>query len=480
MAIVDVRGLSFSYAPDDESGASRPVLQDVNLQVEVGSFCVVTGPTGCGKSTLLRLLKPEISPRGEVRGFIAVDGVGLAGESPDEIARKGDVSAGIGFVSQDPESQIVCDTVRAELAFGLENMGVAPHDMSRSIAEIVGFMGLDDWMGRETADLSGGQKQLLNLAAVLAMRPRLILLDEPAAQLDPHSRRRFLDVLGVVNRELGCTIVMSTHMPELVESFATQHFELGALPPATAFHESLRLPAAPVASGADPCVEARECAFRYERTGPQVLEDASLSLYKGRIHALLGGNGCGKTTLLKLLAGIHHPQRGKVKASGALRRAYLPQDPKALFACDSVAEELHEWHSRFGYDSEEERRVAVRFGLDAMLKRHPYDLSGGQQQQLALAKLLLTKPDVLFLDEPTKGFDAVSAAQATRIIRALANDGAAIAVATHDTAFVRVAADDVSLVFDGVVACTLPAPGFFASSLVYRLDVPARLFGALA
>ncbi|MDO4399755.1 MAG: ATP-binding cassette domain-containing protein [Coriobacteriia bacterium] len=480
MAIVDVRGLAFSYMSDGESAESHPVLRDIDLQVEAGAFCVVTGPTGCGKSTLLRLLKPEISPRGEMRGSIVVDGSVLAGTAPGGMSSKEEAPTYIGFVAQDPESQIVCDTVRAELAFGLENMGVAPHDMSRSIAEIVGFMGLDDWMGRETADLSGGQKQLLNLAAVLAMRPRLILLDEPTAQLDPHSRRRFLDVLGMVNRELGCAIVMSTHMPELVESLATQHFELGPLPPAMAFRESLRLAAAPSVSVAAPCVEARECAFRYGRTDPQVLEDASLSLYKGRIHALLGGNGCGKTTLLKLLAGIHHPQRGKVKASGALRRAYLPQDPKALFACDSVAEELHEWHGRFGYDSEEERRVAARFGLDAMLQRHPYDLSGGQQQQLALAKLLLTKPDVLFLDEPTKGLDAASAAQVTRIIRALANDGAAIAVATHDTAFVRVAADDVSLVFDGVVACTLPASDFFASSLVYRLDAPARLFGALA
>lgn len=480
MAIVEARGLTFSYLPETGAMAPKPVLSDIDLAVEEGAFCVVTGPTGCGKSTLLRLMKPEIAPRGTALGSIVIDGAELLGVGRNEDPRKWDVSASIGFVSQDPEAQIVCDTVRAELAFGLENRGVAPQDMSRRIAEIVGFMGLDDWMGRETAGLSGGQKQLLNLAAVLAMRPRVLLLDEPAAQLDPHSRRRFLEMLGAVNRELGCTVIMSTHAPESVASLETQRFELGPLPDAVAFRDSMRLPNALKASHGAPCIEARECAFRYERTAPQVLEDASLTLYKGCIHALLGGNGCGKTTLLKLLAGIYPPQRGKVKAGGALRRAYLPQDPKALFACDSVADELHEWHSRFGYTPEDELEAAARFGLDAMLQRHPYDLSGGQQQQLALAKLLLAKPDVLFLDEPTKGLDAASAAQVTRLVRTLANEGAAIAVATHDTAFVRVAADDVSLVFDGMVACTLPAPDFFASSLVYDLAAPARLFGALA
>jgi energy-coupling factor transport system ATP-binding protein len=227
-------------------------------------------------------------------------------------------------------------------------------------------------------------------------------------------------------------------------------------------------------------VEARECSFRYDRQAPLVLHDASASLHAGRIHAFLGGNGCGKTTLLKLLAGICKPQRGKVRAAASLRRAYLPQDPKALFACDSVAEELHEWHNRFGYTADRERQVLSRFGLDEMPDRHPYDLSGGQQQQLALAKLLLTDPDVLFLDEPTKGLDALSAAQVTRVVRSLADDGAAIAVATHDTAFVRVVADEVSLVFDGMVACTLSADEFFASSLVYSPSAPSRLYGALS
>ena len=478
MALVEVRGLSFRYAGESAVDAPEPVLRGVDLVVDEGAFCVVTGPTGCGKSTLLRLLKPEIAPRGIAAGSIALDGVELLGDAGPS-PRGCEASRAIGLVAQDPEAQIVCDTVRAELAFGLENLGVPAQDMSRRIAEAVGFMGLDGWMHCRTADLSGGQKQLINLAAVLAMRPRLLLLDEPTAQLDPHSRRRFLEVLGAVNRELGCTVVMTTHAPELVEPLATQRLELGRLPEAVAFRDSMRMSAAPAESPLPPRIEARECAFRYDRSEPWVLEDASATLHPGRIHALLGGNGCGKTTLLKVLAGICRPQRGKVKAAKALRRAFLPQDPKALFACDSVADELHEWHARFGYAPEDERRVAARFGLEAMLGRHPYDLSGGQQQQLAIAKLLLSKPDVLFLDEPTKGLDAGSAAQVTRVVRALADEGAAIAVATHDTAFVRVAADDVSLVFDGMVACTLPAPAFFEDSLVYDPATPARLFGAL-
>lgn len=480
MAIVDVRGLSFSHVPDDGGSAPVEALHDVNWQVADGAFCVVTGPTGSGKSTLLRLLKPEISPRGTIAGSITVDGLPLVQNGMKAVSAHEGGAPAVGFVAQDPEAQVVCDTVRAELAFGLENTGVAPEDMSRLMAEAVGFMGIDDWMDRRTAELSGGQKQILNLAAALAMRPRLLLLDEPTAQLDPHSRRRFLDALMTVHRELGCTVIMSTHAPEQVDALATQRFELGELPPAVPFSPSYRLSRASDVPAAAPAVEARECAYRYNRSEPVVLQDVSLSLYGGRIHALLGGNGCGKTTLLKLLAGICTPQRGKVKAHAVLRRAYLPQDPKALFACDSVAEELHEWHSRFGYRAEDEQRVAEQFGLDAMPRRHPYDLSGGQQQQLALAKLLLTKPDALFLDEPTKGLDAESAARITRLVRSLADRGTAIAVATHDTAFVRVAADDVSLVFDGAIACTLPAERFFSSSLVYNTAAPARLFGALS
>ena len=479
MAIVDVKGLSFCYAPLPGVVDAEAVLRDVDLRVEDGAFCVVTGPTGCGKSTLLRLLKPEISPRGEASGSVVVGGVPLLRDGCASDAETLKALPGIGFVAQDPEAQVVCDTVRAELAFGLENQGVDSSTMVRRIAETAGFLGIDDWMDRRTSDLSGGQLQILNLAAVMAMRPRLLLLDEPTAQLDPHSRRRFLDALATAHRALGCSVIMSTHSPEAVAGLVTQRFELGDLPPAEPFDEALRLSAKSGASG-NPVVEARECSFRYDRQAPLVLHDASASLHAGRIHAFLGGNGCGKTTLLKLLAGICKPQRGKVRAAASLRRAYLPQDPKALFACDSVAEELHEWHNRFGYTADRERQVSSRFGLDEMRDRHPYDLSGGQQQQLALAKLLLTDPDVLFLDEPTKGLDALSAAQVTRVVRSLADDGAAIAVATHDTAFVRVVADEVSLVFDGMVACTLSADEFFASSLVYSPSAPSRLYGALS
>ncbi|MBE6470676.1 MAG: ATP-binding cassette domain-containing protein [Coriobacteriaceae bacterium] len=478
MAVIDVRDLSFAYLPDDGQSVGHRVLDGVSLQVEAGSFCVVTGPTGCGKSTLLRLLKPEIAPRGTLGGSIDVAGAAIVanGEAGTYDPR---AQAGVAaFVAQDPEAQIVCDTVRAELAFGLENLGVEPARMRRNIAEAVGFLGIEGWLDRRTADLSGGQKQLLNLAAALAMQPQVLLLDEPTAQLDPHARRRFLDALASVNAELGCTVVMSSHSPEHVGRIATQRFELGALAQPAPFDATLRPKRG--AASREAVVEAREVAFRYGRGDPWVVDDASIALHPGRVHALLGGNGCGKTTLLKLLAGVCKPQRGKVKAAAGLRRAYLPQDPKALFACDSVAEELHEWHVRFGYDADDEQQVADRFGLQDTLARHPYDLSGGQQQQLALAKLLLAKPEVLFLDEPTKGLDAASAAQVVRQISRLASEGVAIAVATHDVAFIRVAADAVSLVFDGAIACSLPVEEFFEGSLVYAPEDEARLYGAMA
>lgn len=489
-ALVKVRGLAFRYAHDGTGDPCTPALQDVGFDVAAGAFCVIVGPTGCGKSTLLRLLKPEISPRGDIAGSITVGGRVLIEQGVRATVDPRESARIAGFVAQDPEAQIVCDTVRAELAFGLEGLGVAPSEMRRRIAEVAGFLGLDSWMDLATADLSGGQKQLLNLAAVLAMRPRLLLLDEPTAQLDPQSRRRFLDALSQLNGELGLTVMMSTHSPELVGHLETQRLELGPLAPSRPFSgitlhargDGEGAPAggrgasAPVPPAA---LEVREADFRYRRQGPWVLRDASLQVHAGRVHALMGGNGCGKTTMLKLLAGICKPQRGKVRAPAGLRRAYLPQDPKALFSCDSVGEELHEWHTRFGYGDAAEAQALERFGLQDARERHPYDLSGGQQQLLALAKLMLARPRALLLDEPTKGLDAVSAAMVARLLRSLADDGCALVLATHDTALVRVLADEVSLVFDGAVAGTYATHDFFGQSIVYRADAPSRLFGAL-
>ena len=512
MAIVQVENFSFAY-PGEGQGASSGMkaagtdagrvaahdteqtsgwaLSNVSFSVEEGAFCVLVGPTGCGKTTLLRALKPELAPAGEKRGCVRVlgravleDGVAVAGLTARESAEQ------IGFVMQDPAAQIVCDTVWHELAFGLENLGMGQDEMRRRIAEVAHFFGIEPVMRAATETLSGGQKQLVNLAAVLALRPRLLLLDEPTAQLDPNAQRQFIFMLARVNRELGTTVVMATHAPEDAEPYVTQRVELGYVPP-LGERAAVRVPLAvgqeptPATLStpsipATPALLVKDAFFRYGRRDPWVLRGLSVRVSPGTVHAFVGGNGCGKTTLLHLMAGVLKPQRGRVLSPHADRQVLMPQDPKALLVCDTVAEELAEWRARCGYTAEDERRVCAGFGLDGLENRHPYDLSGGQQQKLALAKLLLADPQLLFLDEPTKGLDASACVDAAHMVRALAAEGRTVVLVTHDLDFAYAVADEVSMLFDGELACTEPAATFFARNLVYRPHERSRFFGALA
>lgn len=491
MAFIEIEGYSFAYPPadkhDEVPGAPASwVLRDVNFAVEEGDFCVVVGSTGCGKTTLLRSMKPELAPVGVREGSVRLmgrpvveDGRVVEGFSSLESA------AQIGYVMQDPGAQIVCDTVWHELAFGLENLGTPQDEMRRRVAEVAHFFGIEPWVRASCESLSGGQQQIVNLAAVLALRPRLLLLDEPTAQLDPNAVKQFLFLLSRVNRELGITVVVATHAPEDVAAYVTRTIELEpcSAPAPREQAEACLRPRWEARHGAkDPAcaIDVRDAHFRYERQAPWVLRGIDVRVGRGRVHALVGGNGCGKSTLLKAMAGVVRPQRGRVNNALAGSQALLPQDPKALFVCDTVADELHEWSGRCGYAESDERAMLERFGLSAHAAQHPYDLSGGQQQKLALAKLLLTGADLLFLDEPTKGLDPASCAEASRIVRGLADEGRTVVLVTHDLDFALVTADDVSMLFDGEIACTEPAPVFFANNLVYRPNAASRLFGAVS
>lgn len=548
MPVIQVENYSFAYpAPEGPAGSprlaadaapagrapgagpGRALLAQVSLAVEEGAFCVVAGPTGCGKTTLLRSLKPELMPVGEKRGRVSVLGRPLVADGAEQLVDARFSATHIGYVMQDPAAQIVTDTVWHELAFGLENLGMVQGEMRRRVAEVAHFFGIEPWMHAATETLSGGQKQLVNLAGVLALRPRLLLLDEPTAQLDPNARRQFAMLLGRVNRELGLTVVMATHAPEDVADLVTQRVDLGAGAPAAeraaveerllrpqwrrweqvcaradgagrghgargasgagsaaagGFSASLaRRPRLP-RGGADPApgqyaLIARDAYFRYGRTAPWVLRGLDVAVRAGSVHAFVGGNGCGKSTLLRVLAGISRPQRGVVESALRSRQALLPQDPKALLVCDTVADELAEWRARCGYAPKDERAMLERFGLGACAAQHPYDLSGGQQQKLALAKVLLADPRLLLLDEPTKGLDPRAAAGVARQLRALAAEGRTVVVVTHDLDFAFCCADEVSLVFDGELACTDPAEAFFAGNLIWRPSRASRLFGAL-
>lgn len=462
-------GIALAY--DDVTfrypGSHGDVLSGVSMAVPAGAFALLVGGTGSGKSTLLSLAKPQIAPAGDRAGQVCV-----FGRPVDDL--DGAEACEVGYVFQDPDNQIVCDSVWHEMAFGLENLGTPQGEMRRRVAEVSYFFGMGPWFHSDTDALSGGRKQLLALASTLVMQPRVLLLDEPTAQLDPIAARNFLHALFRVNRELGCTVVVATHEPELMAGYATCAFELvdgavGAVENLGRFkcEATLAERGALCDANAPAAVSARGAWFRYGRDDDWVLRGLDLEVRQGEVHALVGGNGCGKSTLLALIAGARRAQRGEVR-SAISAKAMLPQDPKALFAEERVDEELMEWAHIGGYGADEVQAMMGELGLADRAGLHPYDLSGGQRQMLALGKLLLVHPRLLLLDEPTKGLDRAAREHVAGMIEAARRDGVTVIVSTHDLAFVRRVADRVSLMFDGELACTEPVGEFFRNNLFYR------------
>lgn len=526
---IEVRGLSFAYP-----GAEAPVLEGLDWVVPQGAFALLVGGTGSGKSTLLSLLKPEIAPAGERTGGLRVLGENVADMDVRAPAER------VGYVFQDPENQIVCETVWHEMAFGLENLGMSRDEMRRRVAETSYFFGLEDWLHRDTDTLSGGRKQLLSLAAVLALRPRVLLLDEPTSQLDPVAEKNFLHALFRVNRELGCTVVVATHQPRPMLEYATCAYRIeggsvreaadiaslghreelfsdempgwggsrrakngifsnvggqqGSFDPRagaagakrglksgkSAEFEAQIQPqdgsGAPTRAGgcrifpkmhAGSATTLARSWFRYDRTSGWVLRGLDAAFSAGAVHAIVGGNGCGKSTMLSVLAKTVKLQRGRM-VRGAASAALLPQNPKALLVAETVHDELMEWASTCGYDENLARERAASLGLSGLDGRHPYDLSGGQRQLLALAKLLLIGPELLLLDEPTKGLDLASRRIIARALRDHARAGGTVIMATHDLDFAEQVADDIAMMFDGEIACMEPPTDFFADNVFYR------------
>ena len=466
MPAIEVRSLSFAYP-----GADAAVLEGLDWSVPQGAFALLVGGTGSGKSTLLSLLKPEISPTGECAGELRVLGESVADMNVRASAER------VGYVFQDPENQIVCEAVWHEMAFGLENLGMSRDEMRRRVAETSYFFGLEDWLHRDTDTLSGGRKQLLSLAAVLALRPRVLLLDEPTSQLDPVAEKNFLHALFRVNRELGCTVVVATHQPRPMLEYATCAYrieggrvrEVVGLASLGSREGLLALDSCRSAQGAATSAAAaiREGWFRYDRATGWVLRGLDVAFSTGAVHAIVGGNGCGKSTMLSVLAKTAKLQRGRM-VRGAASAALLPQNPKALLVAETVRDELVEWASACGYDEAMARERAASLGLADLGERHPYDLSGGQRQLLALAKLLLIGPELLLLDEPTKGLDLASRRIIARALRDHAQAGGTVVMATHDLDFAEQVADDISMMFDGEIACKEPPTDFFADNVFYR------------
>ena len=509
MALLAVQNLSFAYPL-----CRQNALKSVSFSLEKGDFCVLCGATGSGKSTLLRCLKREIAPKGTLSGQIFYQDQLLSALSDRESACR------IGFVSQRPQQQLVTDKVWHELAFGLENMGLPQAVIRRRVAETACFFGIEDWFDRSVDTRSGGPPQLRCLAAVMVMQPDILLLDEPTAQLDPIAAGNFLSTLQRLNRELSLTILLIEHRLEEAIPLANKLLAMDngrlivsgdthwavrllrthpvlskAMPAAARVAASWQLPDCPLTvqegrrmlesqplradipvfggespQNADIALEMRDVFFRYDRASQDVLRGLSLTVHTGEIFCLLGGNGSGKSTALACAAKLLHPYAGSISVFGKKLKAYtgqslyreclalLPQDVQTLFLCNTVSEELQSIHAD-----------TAHFPMDftPLLSRHPYDLSGGEQQALALCKALATHPRLLLLDEPTKGLDAWARERMVALLQALRAQGMTVLCVTHDVAFAAACADRCALFFRGeVVSCAEPH-AFFAGNHYY-------------
>ena len=536
MEAVEFKNVSFSYA-----GSEKEALKDINLTIHPSEFTVICGKSGCGKSTLLRQLKKNLIPYGNLEGEVLLFGTGA-----DEWESRAS-AAGIGFVQQDPDNQIVTDKVWHEMAFGLESLGYDNSTMKRKVAEMASFFGIQTWFRKEIKELSGGQKQLLNLASIMVLQPKLLILDEPTAQLDPIAASDFLHTLQKINRELGTTILISEHRLEEIFPMVDRAIvmEEGQVlihdtPKATAdflaFGEKRNdmfygLPTVAklysllgkrgqcplsVREGRlwleqqlstqqeaeqkffeqlhkknkknkrkpeEYAVYIEDLWFRYQRCSSDILKGVNLEVEKGEWLCLLGGNGAGKSTTLKAISGLIKPYRGYAMADGVRVEkknekalfdhclSMLPQNPQAMFTEITVEEELLEALYQFRLpDREKVNRVECmlkQMELEKLREVHPYDLSGGEQQRLALGKVLLQEPKILLMDEPTKGLDPFFKQKLGKIFRELKESGVTILMVSHDIEFCAEYADRCGLFFDGEIMALDTPIRFFSGNSFY-------------
>ncbi len=511
MEILALKNLTFRY-PEGEI----PAVEGLSLSVNPGDFLVLCGRSGCGKTTLLRQLKPQMAPHGELSGEIFFEGKPLSELSERESA------ALIGFVRQSPENQIVTDKVWHELAFGLESLGYDTPAIRRRVAETASFFGIQNLFHHDVSTLSGGQKQLLNLAAVMVMQPKILILDEPTSQLDPIAASDFLAALKKINLELGTTIILTEQRLEetlplsnraaVMESgrllFCGSAADMGAFLKENTHDMFSAMPAAMRICGAVnskekcpvsvnegrsfvekyllrhsvlpvPKKTPREFGekkaslggvyFRYEKELPDVVRGLDFSACAGELVCVLGGNGTGKTTVLKLLAGLKKPYRGVVTTSGKI--CMLPQNPQTLFVGKTVYKDLSDALSECKIPKEQcgEKiaEVLALCRLNGLEERHPYDLSGGEMQRAALAKLLLSDPEILLLDEPTKGMDAEFKSVFAEILKELLAAGVCVVMVSHDVEFCAEHADRCALFFDGAIAAEGVPREFFSGNSFY-------------
>ncbi len=528
MALLEIKNLSFSYP---ESG--KKALDGVSLSVSEGEFVLLCGESGCGKTTLLSIIKRQMRPEGNLSGEIL-----YKGENIDSLSERESVTD-FGYVYQSPEKQIVTDKVWHELAFGPESIGMNTQSIRRRAAEISGFFGISKWYRKDTASLSGGQKQLLNLASVMITDPKVLLLDEPTSQLDPIAASEFIATLRKINDEIGVTIILVEHRLEelfskvdrvvmmsegkvVVDSrpqeLGKHYDEIEKLPMKYGLPAAMKIARGigrtdvtplsvkdgkrlieeylsdcgafadsgekkPSEDERETVIEISEGFFRYERELPDVLCGMDLRVKKNEFLCILGENGAGKTTALRILGGNRRLYRGKYRLWGKkiseystdklYRRnvSFLPQNPQLLFVKNTLEADLLEATKAMGLNENEGKEkiaaITEKLGIDALLDSHPFDLSGGEQQKAAFAKILLMEPRILLLDEPTKGIDAYSKKILGEMLKGLQKEGITIVMVTHDVEFAAEYADRCAMFFDGQIVSSAPPEEFFSENSYY-------------
>lgn len=518
-----IENLSFAYP-----GKEEKTLDGISLEIKKGALVTVIGASGSGKTTLLRLLKPELSPHGDLSGKIFFEGKELSGSVGAEK---------IGFVMQNPDNGIVTDKVWHELSFGLESIGTKTGEIRKRVAEAASFFGLQDVFQSDTSRLSGGQKQLLNLASVTVMEPDVLILDEPSAQLDPIASDEFFNALVKINREIGTTVIVAEHSLHGVFSVSTDIVvldkgkitasgspeKLAGLLKETDMYAALPAPArvfsvltpekeCPLTVGegrsylsdfaekneihpeaiekrrhvteGDAAICVKDAWFRYGKDMADVIKGLDLTVKKGSVTSVLGGNGTGKSTALSLISGIEKPYRGKILINGKklseTENPYdsllgvLPQNPRLIFSENSVYLDLLKRleEKELSDDEKHEKVISVArlCKVSHLLESHPYDLSGGEMQRAALAKVLLGDPTILLLDEPTKGMDVCLKAEFADILNSLKENGATVLMVTHDTEFAAENSDECAMFFDGAITSSAPPEEFFCGNSFYTTE----------
>ena len=525
-----IRSLDFTYP-----NMKKKALDNIDLCINEGEFVVICGKSGCGKSTLMRHLKTVLTPFEERSGEIYFKGVNL--DYVDDRTQ----SSQIGYVLQSPENQIVTDKVWHELAFGLESLGYDNKTIRLRVAEMASFFGIQTWFMKNVTELSGGQKQLLNLASIMTMQPSVLILDEPTSQLDPIAASEFLKTIKKINDELGTTIIISEHDLEEVFPMADRVIVMNegkviiddeprnigskvkklnpdmfeAMPTPVKIASLLDSDKSPITvkegrkfidniycdykpkfvriedsrdeedkkfNKNELAVKMKDVWFKYKKDGKDIVKDLSFEVKKGEFFCLVGGNGTGKSTTVSLISGINKPYRGKIELFGKKITGYknkelfnhnlgiLPQDPQSLFVKKTVREDLMEILSGRGIKKAERiekvEKISKLIEIEDLLEHHPYDLSGGEQQRAALAKVLL-EPQLLILDEPTKGLDAGFKIKFAEILEQLLKREVTIIMVSHDIEFCASFAHKCALFFDGNIVTTNTPNKFFSGNNFY-------------